>query len=47
VLKASQLKVTATDDMSVAQLVKELAKHMSGLALGFVSFQLQYSNPQT
>ncbi|KAK2153547.1 hypothetical protein LSH36_293g02003 [Paralvinella palmiformis] len=44
----AQLKVTATDDMSVAQLVKELDKHMSGPALDdFVSSQLQHSSPQT
>jgi len=47
VLKATQLKVTATDDMSAAQLVKEPAKHMSGPALDFVPSQLQHSSPQT
>ena len=44
-LKATQLKVTATDDMSVVQLVNELDKHMSGPALNFVSSQLQHSSP--
>jgi len=47
VLKVTQLKVTAMDDMSVAQLMKELVKHMSGPALDFVSSQLQHSSPQT
>jgi len=44
---ATQLKVTATDDMYVAQLVNELAKHMSGPALDFVSSQLQHYSPHT
>jgi len=44
---ATQLKVTATDDMSMAQLVNELAKHMSGPALDFVLSQLQHSSPRT
>ena len=35
-LKATQLNVTAPDDTSVAQLVNELAKHMSGPALDLV-----------
>ena len=38
--KVTQLKVTAMGDMSVAQLVKELAKQISGPALDFVSSQL-------
>jgi len=36
VLEATQLKVTAMYDISVAQLVKELAKQKSGPALDFV-----------
>ena len=35
--------VTATDYMFVAQLVKELAKHMSGPVFDFVSSQLRWS----
>jgi len=46
VLKATQLKVIAKDDMSVAQLVNESAKYISGPALDFVSSQLQYCSPQ-
>jgi len=43
VIKATQLKVTATDDMSVAHMVKELAKHISGPALDLVSSQPRLS----
>jgi len=46
-LKATELKVTVTDDIYVTQLVKELAKHMSGPALDYVSPQLQHYSPQT
>ena len=42
-IKATQLKVTATDDMSVAQLVKESAEHISGPALDLVSSQPRLS----
>ena len=35
-LKTIHLKVTATDDISVAHLVKEIAKNMSGPALNIL-----------
>jgi len=44
---ANQGHSTQMDYMSVAQLVKELAKYMSGPALDFVSSQVQHSSPQT
>jgi len=43
VSKATELRVRATDDISVAQLVVELAKNVSAPAYDSVSSQLRFS----